>query len=212
LADKGAAGIYRVKTGVGPAGKVRMTSIPAPHIGLGVSHYAWSSSPLRRYVDLVNQRQLLAAVRGQAPAYPKNDAELFAIVSGFDAAYGAYGEFQQLMERYWCLRWLDQNAVRLIRATVLKADLVRLDGLPLVVRVPGLPALPRGRCVELEILGQDLLDLALQARLHRVLEATVEDAQDEIEAMPDPERFAAPVEPIGAPDRVTPDPQDGVKL
>ncbi len=195
LAQLGLAGVYRSQS----AGRVRMSTAPAPHEGLGVEHYAWSSSPLRRYVDLVNQRQLLAAVRGQAPAYLKNDAQLV-------------GDFQQLMERYWCMRWLDQNAVRRIRATVLKGDLLRLDGLPMVVRVPGLPLLPRGRCVELEILGQDLLDLALDARLHRVLDTTVDDALEDNEATPDPERFAVPQEAIDPPAGVTPVPQDGAKL
>jgi exoribonuclease-2 len=168
-----------------------MSTAPAPHDGIGVAHYAWSSSPLRRYVDLVNQRQLLAAVLGQPPAYDRNDAQLFAIVSAFDAAYGAYDEFQQAMERYWCLRWLDQNAVRRCRATVLRGDVLRLDGLPLVVRVPGVPALPRGRCVELELLGHNLLDLSLDARLLRVLDASNEQGLDEEDAALDPGRFAA---------------------
>jgi len=205
LAQLGLAGVYRSQGG----GRVRMSTAPAPHEGLGVDHYAWSSSPLRRYVDLVNQRQLLAAVRGQAPAYLRNDAQLFAIVSGFDAAYGAYGDFQQVMERYWCLRWLEQNAVRRLRATVLKGDLLRLDGLPLLVRVPGLPVLARGRCVELDILGWDLLDLSVDARLHRLLDASVEEAPDEGEAALDPERFAGAIQTVAADPTVAQDRADG---
>jgi exoribonuclease-2 len=201
LAELGLAGVYRSQS----AGRVRMSTAPAPHEGLGVSHYAWSTSPLRRYVDLVNQRQLLAAVRGQTPPYGRNDAQLFAIVSAFDAAYAAYADFQQLMERYWCLRWLDQNAVRQCGATVLRGDLLRLDGLPLVVRVPGLPALARGRCVQIEILGHDLLDLSLDARLHRVLDASIEQGLEEEEAALDPARFAAP---IGTAEPAVPDAQD----
>jgi exoribonuclease-2 len=202
LAELGVAGVYRSQSG----GRVRMSTAPAPHDGIGVAHYAWSSSPLRRYVDLVNQRQLLAAVLGQPPAYDRNDAALFAIVSAFDAAYGAYDEFQQAMERYWCLRWLDQNAVRRCRATVLRGDVLRLDGLPLVVRVPGVPALPRGRCVELELLGHNLLDLSLEARLLRVLDASNEQGLDEEDAALDPGRFAAAVE---APAPTVSDSQDG---
>jgi len=204
LAELGLAGVYRSQS----AGRVRMSTAPAPHDGIGVAHYAWSTSPLRRYVDLVNQRQLLAAVRGNPPAYGRNDAQLFAIVSAFDAAYGAYDDFQLAMERYWCLRWLDQNAVRRCRATVLRADLLRLDGLPLVVRVPGLPALPRGRCVELEILGHDLLDLSLDTRLHRVLDASNEQGLEEEDAALDPARFAAAAAAdMAAP--APPDSQDG---
>jgi exoribonuclease II len=202
LAELGVAGVYRSQS----AGRVRMSTVPAPHDGIGVSHYAWSSSPLRRYVDLVNQRQLLTAVRGQEPAYGRSDAHLFAIVSAFDSAYGAYDDFQRMMERYWCLRWLDQNAVRRHGATVLRADLVRLDGLPLVVRVPGMPSLPRGRCVELDLLGHDLLELSLDARLHRVLDASSEQDLDDDEGSLDPARFA-PAAEVAIP-AATPGPAD----
>ena len=40
-----------------------MLTYPAPHEGLGVAQYAWSTSPLRRYVDLVNQWQILAVAQ-----------------------------------------------------------------------------------------------------------------------------------------------------
>ncbi len=129
-----------------------MTTTPAPHEGIGVSHYAWSTSPLRRYVDLVNQRQLIACV-GQAPPYRAKDADLFAIVSGFEALYGAYADFQQRMERYWALRWLRQERVDRIGATVIKGDVLRVDGMPFITRLPGLPELPRGQRLELDVLG-----------------------------------------------------------
>jgi len=195
LSELGMAGVYRSQT----AGRVRMSTSAAAHDGIGVAQYAWSSSPLRRYVDLVNQRQLLAAVRGQPPAYGRSDAQLFAVVPAFEAAYAAYDEFQQAMERYWCLRWLEHNAVRRSRATVLRPDLARLEGLPLVVRVPGAPPLVRGQCVELEILGHDLLDLSVDVRLLRVLQEQAQDASgaqavEEEETVLDPARFALAAE------------------
>lgn len=173
LAECRRVGIYRsqslTRVGGRATGKVRMSTTPAPHEGIGVAHYAWSSSPLRRYVDLVNQRQLIAAVSGAAPPYATNDAELFAVVSAFDVAYTAYAAFQTNMERYWCLRWLKQERVARIGATVLKDDLLRLDGLPFVTRLPGMPLLPRGQKVELDVLGSDEVELTLEARLHQVL-------------------------------------------
>ncbi|HEX7156262.1 MAG TPA: ribonuclease catalytic domain-containing protein [Burkholderiaceae bacterium] len=196
LEETGRVGIYRSQS----LGRVRMSTAPAPHDGIGVRHYAWSTSPLRRYVDLVNQRQLLSALRGEAPAYARGDAELFAIVSAFDAAYGSFADFQAAMERYWCLRWLQQEARDRIGATILKGDVVRLDGLPLVVRLPGLPALPRGQRVELDILGQDLLDLSLDARLRQVLEAAepvaVEDLDEDLGVLGDPGAAVDPPEPV----------------
>jgi exoribonuclease-2 len=176
LAERGLAGIYRSQS----LGRVRMSTSPAAHEGMGVSHYAWSSSPLRRYVDLVNQRQLIALATGAPAPYAANDAELFAVVSGFDAAYTAYAEFQERMERYWSLRWLGQEGVTRIGATVLRGDVLRLVGLPFVTRLPGLAELPRGQQVELELLGADEVDLTLQARVQRVLAATaaVDDEED----------------------------------
>ncbi len=106
---------------------------------MGVSHYAWSTSPLRRYVDLVNQRQLIACVRNEAAPYAGNDADLFAVVSAFDAAYGAYAEFQERMERYWSLRWLRQEGLQRIVASTIRGDVLRLAGLA-VRHAPAGPA------------------------------------------------------------------------
>jgi len=171
LAQRHIAAIYRSQQRAYGVSRVRMSTTPAPHEGIGVSHYAWSTSPLRRYVDLVNQRQLIAAALGRAPAYAGNDADIFAIVSGFDAAYASYAEFQAKLERYWCLRWLQQESVARIGAAVVKDDLLRLDGLPMLTRLPGLPQLPRGQRIEIDILGCDEVELSLQARLHQLLTA-----------------------------------------
>lgn len=170
LEEHGVPGIYRSQR----MGRVRMSTSPGPHDGLGVERYAWSTSPLRRYVDLVNQRQMISALRGEPPAYARNDVDLFTIVSQFETIYGLYGDFQTRMERYWSLRWIIQENLSSIEAIVVKGDLVRIDGLPFMQRVPGLPEdLPRGRKVELKILGCDLVDLVMDARLIRVLEESL---------------------------------------
>jgi len=163
LAANGVAGIYRVQDG----GKVRMSTVPAGHQGLGVENYAWASSPLRRYVDLVNQRQLISLARGEAPPYRSNDAALLSAMRDFEIAHDAYGEFQRQMERYWCLRWLLQETRNVAGATVIRESLVRFDELPLVLRVPSLPALDPGTRVELEIGDIDLLELTLRCEFRR---------------------------------------------
>ncbi len=176
LAARRTAGIYRSQA----LGRVKMGTTPAPHDGIGVEHYAWCTSPLRRYVDLVNQRQLIACVRDEPPPYAANDAELFAIVSGFESAYAVYAEFQQKMERYWSLRWLEQENLSRIDATVLRGDVLRIDGLPFITRLPGLAELPRGQRLELDVVATDAVDLTLQARVHRVLAAqALIDVDDE---------------------------------
>jgi exoribonuclease-2 len=166
LADRGAAGIYRVKTGVGPAGKVRMTSVPAQHIGLGVSHYAWSSSPLRRYVDLVNQWQLLAVLSGARPPFAANSEMLLGAIAAFDTAYTAYADFQGALERFWCLRWLEQegfvDADKTLAGSVTRDGGVRLETIPLVASVAGMPALPTGTQVLVRVRGIDLWQLSVE--------------------------------------------------
>jgi exoribonuclease-2 len=109
LAEHGFVGIYRTQQN----GKVKMSTVAAPHQGLGVAQYMWSSSPLRRYVDLVNQRQIIAMLRDEEPAYPKNDTALYATMRDFDTMYTIYNDFQRNMERYWCLRWLLQEQAEL---------------------------------------------------------------------------------------------------
>ncbi len=168
LEEHGTAGIYRSQR----MGRVRMSTSPGPHDGLGVPRYAWSTSPLRRYVDLVNQRQILATALGEEPPYQRNDSDFFAIVSQFEATYETYIEFQRKMERYWSLRWIEQEGLLETRATVVKDDLVRLDGLPLMQRIPGLPAMERGQKIVLSILRCDYIDLVLETRLKEILHET----------------------------------------
>jgi exoribonuclease-2 len=190
LADCGVPGIYRSQASLAPGIKVRMGVKPAPHAGMGVAQYTWATSPLRRYVDLVNQWQIIAAARHgrtaalAAPFKPK-DSTLFSVISSFDTAYSAYGDFQHGIERFWALRWLEQNAVAELDATVLKDGLVRADKLPLVFKALGCDALPRGTHVRLRLTGTDLLTLDLHATLlTRLDEAAAAEAapEDEDEA------------------------------
>ncbi|USX15370.1 RNB domain-containing ribonuclease [Oxalobacteraceae bacterium OTU3CAMAD1] len=196
--DHGVPGIYRSQ-GQGVGGwaakmQVRMVTHAAPHQGLGVDQYAWSTSPLRRYTDLVNQWQILACAEHGvtaplvAPFKPK-DSELFAIVSQFDAAYAAYGDHQSNMERYWCLRWLGQENARQVEAVVLKDEVLRLVDIPLIIRLPGMPSVARGAQVKIDILRWDEVDLSIEARILEIpaTEAVAADAEldyEEEESIP----------------------------
>lgn len=202
LHDHGVPGIYRSqgKIGGGWTAKlqVRMVTHAAPHQGLGVDQYAWCTSPLRRYTDLVNQWQILACVEHgvtapfAAPFKPK-DADLFAIVSAFDGAYSAYADFQANMERYWCLRWLGQENARHVDAVVLKEEVVRLVDIPLVIRLPGMPAVARGAQIKLDVLRWDEVDLTIEARLLEVAAGQAAELPDE-EAEEEVHEFAEAVE------------------
>ncbi len=154
LAERDVAALYRVQT----SGKVRMSVHPEAHEGLGVPCYAWSSSPLRRYVDLVNQWQLAAALRGQKPPFSRTSEVLLAALRAFEVTYARYDEHQRAMENFWCLRWLQQERVAAAEAVVLRENLVRFEGLPLTTRVPSLPALDPGMRVRLAVGEVDLIE------------------------------------------------------
>jgi exoribonuclease-2 len=165
LAENRVPGIYRAQSN----GKTRMTTAPDPHVGLGVDQYAWSSSPLRRYVDLVNQRQLISLVQGSDPTYPPRSEQLFSVVREFELAYDAYNEFQRRLERYWMLRWMQQENIQEVTASVIREDLVRFDSLPLVTRAPSVMGVAPGARVRLAISSIDLLDINFHAELMETL-------------------------------------------
>ena len=157
LAEKQIAAIYRAQS----TGKTRMTTEPLGHQGLGVAHYTWASSPLRRYIDLVNQRQLIALVRGETPPYAIKTEELEGAVFAFEQAYEAYNDFQRQMEKYWALRYFQQEGISEISGTVIRENLVRLDGVPLVIKAIAVPDCAPGTRVKLALRDMDLLTLEL---------------------------------------------------
>lgn len=183
LADCGVPAIYRSQASLAPGMKVRMGAKALPHAGIGVKCYAWSTSPLRRYTDLVNQWQIIACARHgktaalAAPFKPK-DAELFSVISAFDAAYTAYNQFQGGMERYWTLKHLQQNAITELDATVIKDQLVRADTLPLVLPVLGAEGLPRGAHVRVRLGAMDLITLDVGGTVIERLDGPPETLED----------------------------------
>jgi len=183
MASLGVPAIYRSQASLAPGVKVRMGTKALPHAGIGVPCYAWSTSPLRRYTDLVNQWQIIACVRHgstaalAAPFKPK-DAQLFAIISSFDAAYTAYNAFQSAMERFWTLQYVQQNAITELVATVFKDNMVRADDLPLVLAVSGAQGLARGTQVRVRLGAMDLLTLDISGAVIERL-APAQSAQDD---------------------------------
>jgi exoribonuclease-2 len=184
LNECGVPGIYRSQASMAPGVKVRMGVKPAPHAGMGVAQYTWATSPLRRYVDLVNQWQIIACARHgrtaalAAPFKPK-DVQLFSIISAFDAAYSAYNAFQSGIERYWTLLWLAQSGTTELDAVVMKDGLVRVDTLPLVLRALGAESIARGTHVRLRVTGTDLLTLDVHANvIARIDEVAAVDAAE----------------------------------
>jgi len=193
LAQLGVPGIYRSQASLAPGVKVRMGTKALPHAGIGVPSYAWSTSPLRRYTDLVNQWQIIACARHGATAalaapFKPKDAELFSIISAFDAAYSGYNAVQSGMERFWTLRHLQQQSITELDAALIKeagggAWVVRAETLPLVFNVMGAQGLPRGARVRVKLGQVDLMALdvsgTVMARLDSQTPAEADEAEDE---------------------------------
>ncbi|MES3010011.1 MAG: ribonuclease catalytic domain-containing protein [Pseudomonadota bacterium] len=182
LAEHGLPGIYRSQASLAPGVKVRMGTKALPHAGIGVKSYAWSTSPLRRYTDLVNQWQIIACARHgktaalAAPFKPK-DAELFSIISAFDATYAAYNGYQAGIERFWTLKYLEQHGITELEATLFKENLVRADTLPLVLPVLGAQGLPRGARLRVKLGEIDAITLDIHGTVLERLD--VADAPEE---------------------------------
>jgi len=203
MAELGVPGIYRSQASLAPGVKVRMGTKALPHAGIGVKSYAWSTSPLRRYTDMVNQWQIIACARNGktaalvAPFKPK-DADLFSIISSFDAAYSAYNGYQGAMERYWTLRHVQMSGTTEILASLFKDNMVRADDLPLVLPVMGAQGLPRGARVRVKLGDIDLITLDIHGTVIERLdtpaaESTADEAEDDEEEVAGPIAIAVDV-------------------
>jgi exoribonuclease-2 len=170
LADHGLPGLFRTQKGWGPL-RTRMQTTPGPHEGLGLDYYAWCTSPLRRYSDLVNQWQLIALAKHGITAkmvapFPPRDATLMGIAADFEACYSAYGEFQDRLEKYWCLRWIAQDETpKQVFVRHLKEGMSRVEPIPLHLPVPELATHPRMTRAEVSIADVDLLQLSAGVRV-----------------------------------------------
>lgn len=205
LAELGVPGIYRSQASMAPGVKVRMSTKALPHAGIGVKAYSWATSPLRRYVDLVNQWQIIACARHGATAalaapFKPKDAELFGIISSFDGAYSAYNGYQAGMERFWTLKYLEQNAITELDCAVIKDNgpngvLVRADTLPLVISVVGAQDIPRGARVRVKLGEIDEITLDIHGTVIERLDDP-NDASDDApldDAAEDEDDVAGPI-------------------
>ena len=178
LADHGLPGLFRTQKGWGPL-RTRMQTTPGPHEGLGLDYYAWCTSPLRRYSDLVNQWQLIALAKHGVTAkmvapFPPRDATLMGIAADFESCYQAYGEFQDRLEKYWCLRWVAQDGgSKTFHVRHLKDGMSRVELVPLHLPIPELAAHPRMTRAEVVIADIDLLQLSAGVRVLEI-EAKIE--------------------------------------
>jgi exoribonuclease-2 len=93
-----------------------LSSTPDPHSGLGVAAYVTSTSPIRKYTDLVTQRQLRATLGLETPYTPEETA---FIIAALEEPMGLVGRIQYSRHRYWLLKYLEGRIGKKEEAVVL---------------------------------------------------------------------------------------------
>jgi exoribonuclease-2 len=90
----------------------------AAHSCLGVSAYTNMTSPLRRYMDLVAQRQIISVVSGEAPVYGED--QLKAMLMELEPAVKRANLIKNRRHRYWMLKYFKRMQGQAVQALVLE--------------------------------------------------------------------------------------------
>ena len=77
---------------------------PTPHVGLGVDAYIQATSPLRRYPDLVMQRQISHFLAAGEPVYSEDD--ISSVAKRAEVQMRDLSRIEESRRRYWFLKFL----------------------------------------------------------------------------------------------------------
>ena len=142
-----------------------LDTVPAPHAGLGVPAYIQATSPLRRYPDLVMQRQISHFLSYGGPLYSTED--ITSVAQRAEVQLKEVGKLEEERKRYWFLKFLDQrlsdegNPSEFYRAVVLenqpgRTAYLELEEYPYRVRAKLPETCAPGESVTLRLHGVDL--------------------------------------------------------
>ncbi len=90
--------------------------LPERHAGLGLNAYVTGTSPIRKYSDLVTQRQI-KSVFGLNPSYSKEEIE--RIINFLKQPMSCISRLQSRRKRYWLLKYLEKRTGQKEEAIVL---------------------------------------------------------------------------------------------
>ena len=149
----------------------RLSTTPGRHALIGVEPYAQVTSPLRRYLDLVVQRQLVSALTCVEPPYSADD--LKEIIGEADAILRDLGRAEDERKRHWVLKRLAGHIGEAFPAVVLdvrdRQSVAELETYLIRSNVYLPPATTPGQRVHLEL--QEVDTWRQQARFRHVGEA-----------------------------------------
>lgn len=90
-------------------GRSQMGTSPSPHASLGLPAYVQATSPIRRYGDLVVQRQLVAQGESREPLGP---AELDVLIQELEGPLRQGIQIGREDQRHWLQVWVEQEQPR----------------------------------------------------------------------------------------------------
>lgn len=88
-----------------------------PHCSLGIERYTTVTSPIRRYTDLIVQRQLKQALAGRTGTYTLE--QLNEAAGRLSVAQSKVFTIQRKWTRYWLLKYMEQEDIENMNALVL---------------------------------------------------------------------------------------------
>lgn len=97
--------------------RAELETTPQPHCSLGLIQYTTVTSPIRRYVDLVVQRQLKHVLLKGEALYTED--ALRQIITEIGATQARIFFVQRKWNRYWLLKYLEQEDIQTLDALVL---------------------------------------------------------------------------------------------
>lgn len=147
---------------------LEITTKPAPHAGMGLPAYTTFTSPIRRYMDLVAQRQMNGLWPGRSPIY--DEAGLEQLRQAVTPTMRAQNQLKFRRQRYWLLRYIEQQGDKVWDALVLdrihnRFSLFILEPM-LRTSTPKLPmtALEPGATIQVQVTQIDPRDDYIQVK------------------------------------------------
>lgn len=97
--------------------RAELSTTPERHCSLGVECYSSVTSPIRRYMDLVLQRQLRSYFLDEKPPYTTEALE--ELITEMNTVLPRVFQLTRRWNRYWILRYIEQENIKETTALVL---------------------------------------------------------------------------------------------